>query len=102
MARENVDADSGQRAGEPAVAIRTRPGPVSYRGVALSGYHSALYDELYRGWFVTESLSKMAHSVKTERTEVLWTNYDPQLPTLKAKEVTWNQAKSSRPLFETP
>ncbi len=70
--------------------------------VALSGYHSPLYDELYRGWFVTESLSKMAHSVKTERTEVLWTNYDPQLPTHSAKEVTWNQAKSSRPLFETP
>ena len=70
--------------------------------VALSGYHSTLYDELYQGWFVTESASKMAHSVKTERTEVLWTNYDPQPPALGAKDVTWNQAKSSRPLFETP
>ena len=70
--------------------------------VALSGYHSSLYDELYRGWFVTASISKMAHSVKTERTEVLWTNYNPQHLRLSAKDVTWNQAKSSRPLFETP
>lgn len=32
-------------------------------------------DELYGAWNVYEEGSKKAHSVKTERTEVLWTNY---------------------------
>lgn len=43
--------------------------------VAISGYHCALMDELYGSWNVHEEGSKKAHSVKTERTEVLWTNY---------------------------
>jgi DNA adenine methylase len=69
--------------------------------VALSGYHSPLYDQLYAGWHVTEAESKMAHSVKAERTEVLWTNYDPRTPQTTKKETTWNRATSSTPLFET-
>ncbi len=44
--------------------------------VALSGYHCDLLDELYGNWHVHEANSKKIHSVKTERTEVLWTNYD--------------------------
>ena len=43
--------------------------------VALSGYHCALLDNLYADWNVCEANSKKVHSVKTERTEVLWTNY---------------------------
>ncbi|MBW2021232.1 MAG: DNA adenine methylase [Deltaproteobacteria bacterium] len=44
--------------------------------VALSGYHCDLLDELYGNWHVHEASPKKVHSVKTERTEVLWTNYD--------------------------
>lgn len=43
--------------------------------VAISSYHCALMDNLYRGWNVHEEGIKKAHSIKTERTEVLWTNY---------------------------
>lgn len=43
--------------------------------VALSGYHCDLLHELYGNWNVYEANSKKVHSVKTERTEVLWTNY---------------------------
>ena len=42
---------------------------------ALSGYHCDLLDEIYGDWKVHEANSKKVHSVKTERTEVLWTNY---------------------------
>jgi DNA adenine methylase len=45
--------------------------------VALSGYHSQLYDELYGDWYCTEGPTKLVHSTKSERTEVLWTNYRP-------------------------
>ena len=44
--------------------------------VALSGYRGSLYDTLYRDWNRIEAPAKMCHSVKQERTEVLWTNYD--------------------------
>jgi DNA adenine methylase len=43
--------------------------------VAISGYHGELMDGLYSDWHVHEEGSKKAHSVKTERAEVLWTNY---------------------------
>lgn len=43
--------------------------------VAISGYHGALMDSLYKEWNVHEEGSKKTHSVKTERVEVLWTNY---------------------------
>jgi DNA adenine methylase len=43
--------------------------------VAISSYHCDLMDDLYGGWNVREEGSKKAHSVKTERVEVLWTNY---------------------------
>jgi DNA adenine methylase len=43
--------------------------------VAISGYHGELMDDLYRGWRVHEEGAKKAHSVKTERSETLWTNY---------------------------
>jgi len=45
--------------------------------VALSGYHGPLYDELYKDWYRVEADPKLCHSVKTERTEILWLNYEP-------------------------
>ncbi|MFQ5341257.1 MAG: DNA adenine methylase [Anaerolineae bacterium] len=51
--------------------------------VALSGYHCDLLDELYGDWNVYEANSKKVHSVKTERTEVLWTNYEPSVEALR-------------------
>lgn len=53
--------------------------------VALSGYNCDLLDELYGNWHVYEANSKKVHSVKTERTEVLWTNYDLSAMTLEAR-----------------
>ena len=46
--------------------------------VALSGYHGPLYDELYGDWWRIEADPKLCHSVKQERTEILWLNYDPK------------------------
>jgi DNA adenine methylase len=43
--------------------------------IAISGYHGTLMDGLYKGWNVHEEGSKKAHSIKAERSEVLWTNY---------------------------
>jgi DNA adenine methylase len=44
--------------------------------VAISGYRGALMDELYAGWQRHEQ-AVTAHSVKAQRTEVLWMNYQP-------------------------
>ncbi len=44
--------------------------------VALSTYHCALIDELYGDWQFIEAPSKVVHSVKQNRTEVLVVNYD--------------------------
>ncbi len=45
--------------------------------VALSGYAGPLYGELYAGWYCTELPARTVHSVKQQRSEVLWTNYPP-------------------------
>jgi DNA adenine methylase len=44
--------------------------------VALSGYHCDLLDDLYKDWRCYAASTKIIHSVKQERTEILWTNYD--------------------------
>ena len=43
--------------------------------VAISGYRGNIMDELYRDWRRIEATTKMAHSIKKARTEVLWMNY---------------------------
>jgi DNA adenine methylase len=43
--------------------------------VALSGYKCDLMDELYKGWNIHVARTKKALSVKSFRTEVLWTNF---------------------------
>lgn len=44
--------------------------------VAISGYHCRLMDEAYDGWRCVEEPTKICHSVKQARQEVLWMNYD--------------------------
>jgi len=44
--------------------------------VALSSYHCDLMDELYSDWLTIEGPTKIIHSVKQPRTEVLWVNYE--------------------------
>lgn len=44
--------------------------------VALSSYHSPLMDELYGDWTCIEAPARTIHSIKQERIEVLWINYD--------------------------
>lgn len=44
--------------------------------VAISGYHCELMEELYRGWRCVNAPVKNCHSIKEERQEVLWMNYD--------------------------
>ena len=65
---------------ELASALRAVKGKV-----ALSGYHGPLYNELYGDWWRVEADAKMCHSVKQERTEVLWTNYAPEDAVPKAQ-----------------
>jgi len=55
----------------------------SHKGlVALSGYPSDLYDDLYKDWFYIDmpyessAIQKNTASTFTERIERLWTNYD--------------------------
>jgi len=45
--------------------------------VALSGYRCALMDRLYTAWHRVDADTRLCNSSKGERTESLWTNYDP-------------------------
>ena len=44
--------------------------------VAISGYYCKIMDELYQGWRCVEAPIKICHSVKQERQEILWTNFN--------------------------
>lgn len=44
--------------------------------VAISSYNSHLMENLYKGWNKYTAPTKKALSVKKDRTELLWTNYD--------------------------
>lgn len=50
--------------------------------VAVSGYDHPLMDELFKPgkWFKTFGPDKTIHSTKGKRSEVLWTNYNPEQP----------------------
>jgi DNA adenine methylase len=63
--------------------------------VAVSGYDSQMYRDLYSHWYCITAPSRTIHSVKQERTEMLWTNYKPPVG-----GVWQNPEKSSKPLFE--
>jgi DNA adenine methylase len=64
--------------------------------VAISGYHGNLMDELYKEWYVYEDKPKHAHSIKTERTEVLWTNYNICLEGTNDKLMLFEQKSDYR------
>jgi DNA adenine methylase len=49
--------------------------------VALSGYYCDLLRDLYGDWNTIEGPTKLVHSVKKARTEVLWVNYDVEATT---------------------
>lgn len=67
---------------------------LSVRGkVAISGYASSLYEELYAGWTRVEAPTRMIHSSKGERTEVLWMNYEVPAQTAEVEEV-WTHENS--------
>jgi DNA adenine methylase len=65
--------------------------------VALSGYHCDLMDELYGDWTTVE-YTKNAHSVKQQRTEVLWVNY-PVTQTDEGDYICQNPQSFSKTLF---
>ena len=44
---------------------------------AISGYACDLYDRLYHDWWRVDASPKSCHSIKKERQEVLWLNYEP-------------------------
>lgn len=44
--------------------------------VVLSGYRTALYDELYRGWRREDADERLCHSVRKPRRESLWLNFE--------------------------
>jgi len=48
--------------------------------VAISGYDCDLMTDLYPSpkWYKSIAPTKTIHSTKDERTEILWTNYDPK------------------------
>lgn len=47
---------------------------------AVSGYDNPLYDELFKGWHRIEAPVKRCHSIKKDRQEILWVNYQIQNP----------------------
>jgi DNA adenine methylase len=65
--------------------------------VALSGYHCDLMNELYGDWNIVD-YTKKAHSVKEDRTEVIWTNYS--IKNDKEKPIWQNTMKFSNNLIE--
>lgn len=71
--------------------------------VVLSGYHSPLYDELYRGWHVHEIATGTGQGGSYDpRTEVLWSNrplgsqptlFDPPDPAAPADQPTTTETR---------
>jgi DNA adenine methylase len=58
--------------------------------VAISGYHCSLMAELYSDWQEITAPTKVCHSTKGLRTEVLWVNYQLEQVT---KNVMMNSGK---------
>jgi DNA adenine methylase len=67
---------------------------------AVSGYDGSLYERLFKGWNRVDSPAKLCHSVKQERVEVLWLNYDAPLQEMKGDDLCLPQKKSSKTLFD--
>lgn len=61
--------------------------------VAISGYNSPLYDELFKGMYKTLDVEKKANIGKILKSECLWTNYNPEIVngTMKINFSIYNQ-----------
>jgi DNA adenine methylase len=70
--------------------------------VAVSSYDCKLMDKLYQGWNKIEAPSKLAHSVKKPRVEILWTNYDPTFIREKTVLARKELPQTSPRLFDQP
>jgi DNA adenine methylase len=66
--------------------------------VAISGYDSKLFNELYSSWHRTEAPEKQIHSSKAIRQEVLWTNYDPVTTQKKLIPIQYSNGHTKRQL----
>ncbi len=66
--------------------------------VALSGYESRLFNELYGDWYRTEATEKQIHSSKAIRQEVLWTNYDPLTAARKTFPIRYSNKRINKQL----
>jgi len=67
--------------------------------VAISGYRCPLMDRLYRDWIRVDANTRLCNSSKGERTESVWTNYDPELFSQTAGN---DLAEKDLYLFERP
>jgi len=56
------------------IALKEVLGKVAGK-VAISGYKCKLMEKLYEGWNMHIAKTKKALSIKSDRTEILWTNY---------------------------
>jgi DNA adenine methylase len=70
----------------------------AHGAVALSGYRCALMERLYRGWHRTDADTRLCNSSKGERTESLWTNYEPP----KNAPLTPEDKNGNRYLLDRP
>jgi len=68
--------------------------------VAVSSYHSALNDEILKGWRRIEAPEKLCHSVKTMRREVLFVNYDPDHRQIRYFSTAASSSVTPSPGFE--
>jgi DNA adenine methylase len=76
----------------------------SVRGaVALSGYRCPLMARLYGDWHRTDADTRLCNSSKGERTESLWTNYDPpKAPAPGSEDSSGNRYLLDRPTQKQP
>lgn len=66
--------------------------------VALSGYHCDLLHELYGDWKAVDGPTKIIHSVKQMRTEVLWINYE----LAESRENSWKVPEPQQQSLNMP
>ena len=68
---------------------------------AISGYRSDLYDDLYRDWRRIDADPKLCNSVRSERQECLWVNYDEDGSRMSASYAMSATIQSQRLLEES-
>ncbi len=97
--RGDSKAYSFEMSDEDHVALAEKLNSIAGKA-AVSGYDGSLYEKLFKNWNRIESPTKICHSVKQERTEILWMNYDPPKNLMKGEEIWKAPKKSSKTLFD--